>query len=780
MSFKFLSLTILIMICTLQSFGQWISFDDKKSSPQQPKIELLSSNSNSTVIKIDLPGVLIQELSSSSNKLKKVDLLTGIFTTEPGMPELSYVSTMLAIPDNASLSCKVLNVGKIITVKDIDVAAARKCWIEGEKEPEYDFVGSGMKNEYWPAEYANISEPSVFRDFNVARVSVFPARYNAVKRELRVATSITIEISYGNNTGFGQKNVVNKEISPSFATLYRSTILNYNEALKLYNAKDNEEEIVLFLVPDNFASTFTEYVEWKKQSGYKVILKTFTDIGSNASTNPVTIKNFITTMYNSGERPAYVVLVGDDGVFPKKMITSDNYTFPNENYFVTVDGTDFIPDILIGRIPANNTQELSTILNRAVSYEKTPYTTSASNPDWFKKAIMCSNNEYASQAETKRFVKNILINNGNFIQVDTMMSKSPCTADLNDVLSIINEGRGFINYRGEGWDFGWMANCYYFSTSDVDSYVNNGRMFPFFTSIGCGVAMFNSTSGDCFGERWLKIGTQANPRGAVVFVGPTTNSHTAYNNSIDRGIYKGMFQESMRTPGQALLRGKTEMYNDFGVSDFYTQYQYEIFTVLGDPSTRIWKTTPLAVTADHVNAIDTGSQAVTVTVKYASGNNPVINANVNILGSNICVNAKTNATGVATLNIHPTVIGEVLKVTATGEDVIPYLGSITVTNTSSIESFAQNAGTLSAYPNPISDQAEINYSTNQHSEVFLGIYDSKGQLVKILVNEIQNPGIHKIKWNGMSETGERLAEGTYICKLSNGEKISSIRLILVK
>lgn len=779
MSFKSLPLAILIIICTLQSFGQWISFGKEKANPQKPKIELLSSNSKSSVIKIDLSGILIQDLQNPASKLKKVDLLTESFTTEIGMPELSYISTMLAIPDNASLSFKILNIGEIMTIKDIDVAAARKSWIEGETEPKYSAVKPGIKNDFWPAEYVSISEPSIFRDFKVARVSVFPARYNTGKRELQVASSITIEINYGNISNINSKNIENKEISPSFAALYRATILNYNDALKLYNAKDNEEEIVLFLVPDNFASTFTDYIEWKKQSGYKAILKTFTDIGSNAATNPVTIKNYITTMYNSTERPAYVVLVGDDGIFPKKMITSDNYTFPNENYFVTVDGTDFIPDILIGRIPANNTQELSTILNRAISYEKTPYTTNASNPDWFKKAIMCSNNEYASQAETKRFVRNILVNNGSFIQVDTLMSKSPCTADLNDVLSIINEGRGFINYRGEGWDFGWMANCYYFSTTDVDSYVNNGRMFPFFTSIGCGVAMFNSTSGDCFAERWLKIGTQANPRGAVAFVGPTTNSHTAYNNSIDRGIYKGMFQENMRTPGQALLRGKTEMYNDFGVSDFYTQYQYEIFTVLGDPSTRIWKTTPLAISADHLQAVDTGSQVITVTVKYASNNNPVVNANVNILGSNICVNAKTNATGLATLNIHPTIIGEVLKVTVTGEDVIPYFGTITVTNTSSVENFTQNSE-ISIYPNPFSDHVEITYSTNQHSEVFLGIYDSKGQLVKTLVNETQNSGIHKVKWNGISDRGEQLAEGTYICKLSVGEKTSSLRLILVK
>ena len=50
----------------------------------------------------------------------------------------------------------------------------------------------------------------------------------------------------------------------------------------------------------------------------------------------------------------------------------------------------------------------------------------------------------------------------------------------------------------------------------------------------------------------------------MAFIGPTGNTHTAYNNNIDRGIYVGMFQEGLETPGQALLRGKLYMYNVFG------------------------------------------------------------------------------------------------------------------------------------------------------------------------------------------------------------------------
>ncbi len=122
-------------------------------------------------------------------------------------------------------------------------------------------------------------------------------------------------------------------------------------------------------------------------------------------------------------------------------------------------------------------------------------------------------------------------------------------------MSTINEGRSFLNYRGEGWSSGWSANCYQFETSDVTN-LNNGQKFTFVTSIGCGVAMFDTWGGNCFGEEWVQLGSLSEPKGAVAFVGPTSNTHTTYNNKIDKGIYTGLFWEGMDTPGQALLRGK--------------------------------------------------------------------------------------------------------------------------------------------------------------------------------------------------------------------------------
>jgi len=87
----------------------------------------------------------------------------------------------------------------------------------------------------------------------------------------------------------------------------------------------------------------------------------------------------------------------------------------------------------------------------------------------------------------------------------------------------------------------WWADCFPYSTTEVNA-LTNGQKNTFVTSIGCGVANWISGSSNGFGEAWLEIGDENSPKGACSFIGPTSNTHTAYNNNIDRGIYVGMFE----------------------------------------------------------------------------------------------------------------------------------------------------------------------------------------------------------------------------------------------
>jgi hypothetical protein len=672
---KFFPLIFIALLIPFITMAEWVSVNNNISEKKPPQITLVSDDNNSTVLKINISGFELKDIEADGKSYQMIDLLSESYTAIPGYPELPYIAKVLAIPDQAGYSVEILESGEIQSFYDINLSPARTSWLEGSPESLYSENADAYSTmDAFPGEFVQLEAPSVFRDFRITRVSVFPLRYIAAKKEIQIVSSLTIRINYGSGELINPKTGDKKPIAPSFGKLYQELIFNYQSVLnKSYGGKETGHELMLCIMPDEYVTSFQTYADWKRESGIDIHVTKFTDIGANA-TDPVIIKNHITDAYHNWDvPPTYVLLVGDDGIFPKQNVSLDGWTFPNEDYFVEIDGDDFFPELMIGRFTNESDYGLQIMINKFIKYEKTPYTTAT---DWFKKGICCSNDAYSSQIETKRYTANIMLQDGGFTSVDTMMSDSPCTYDVADVVAAINSGRSWLNYRGEGWSSGWWATCTPMTTSNVTS-LANGQKFTFVTSIGCGVAMFNASGGNCFGEEWLEIGTLASPKGAVAFIGPTSNTHTAYNNNIDRGIYKGMFQESMETPGQALLRGKLEMFNVFGVSDPYVNYHYKIYCVLGDPSVHIWKDIPKAVTVTYPPSIPFGNNLVEFTVTHTATGLPVANALVCVSGADIFATATTDATGKAYLDLFYEV-QEALKVTVRGGNVIPFTGILNV------------------------------------------------------------------------------------------------------
>jgi hypothetical protein len=661
--------------------AEWISIDKNRSSKTPPEVRILSNDNSSTIIKINISGFDLREATLKGETYQLADLLSEVFTAKAGYPELPYISKVLAIPDQAPVSVEVIETGEVHTFKNIRLQAAKESWFEGKPMSDYKENPLVFQSDaIYPGEYAQMDKPAVFRDFRIARLSVYPLRYSPAKKELQVVSSITVKINYNNNKAvtINPRTASDKGISPAFAQLYRSFIFNYQEVLNSrYNGEETGRDLMLCIMPDEFVTSFQPYADWKRQSGTDIHITKFSDIGANSNNSQI-IKDHITDAYHNWDYPpTYVLIVGDDGVFPKKTVNYD-YSFASEDYFVEIDGDDFFPEMMIGRLTNQGDYRMRVMLNKFMKYEKEPYIT---DTNWYKKGICCSNNEFPSQVATKRFTANVMLKDGGFTSVDTLMSDGGwggggCSMDLDDIRNAINEGRSYLNYRGEGWSDGWSANCYHFGTSDVSG-LNNGEKFTFVTSIGCGVAMFDASDGNCFGEEWVQLGSLTAPRGGVAFIGPTSNTHTTYNNKIDKGIYVGMFREGMDTPGQALLRGKLYMYNSYG-DDPWVEYQYRVFCVLGDPSIHIWKDVPLEVNADYASSIPIGYNQHEFTITFASSGMPVENAQVCISGDNgVFATGKTDAEGKVFVGVTPLTPGT-LTVTVRGGNVIPLQGTLTV------------------------------------------------------------------------------------------------------
>ncbi len=84
------------------------------------------------------------------------------------------------------------------------------------------------------------------------------------------------------------------------------------------------------------------------------------------------------------------------------------------------------------------------------------------------------------------------------------------------------------------------------------------------------------------------------------------------------------------------------------------------------------------------------------------------------------------------------------------------------------------------YPNPFNNQTVIEFytATPEYSEV--KVYDILGQSVKTLFKGISNEGMNRISWNGLSDSGGKVASGRYFYLLRVSGKIESKKMIMLK
>ncbi|MCC7431048.1 T9SS type A sorting domain-containing protein [bacterium] len=84
------------------------------------------------------------------------------------------------------------------------------------------------------------------------------------------------------------------------------------------------------------------------------------------------------------------------------------------------------------------------------------------------------------------------------------------------------------------------------------------------------------------------------------------------------------------------------------------------------------------------------------------------------------------------------------------------------------------------FPNPFNPSTTISYTLAKANNVKLEVYNTKGELIRTLVNEKQNKGSHTSNWNGKDERGNAVSSGVYFYKLVAGNFVETKKMILLK
>ncbi|MCF7793339.1 MAG: choice-of-anchor D domain-containing protein [Candidatus Cloacimonetes bacterium] len=84
------------------------------------------------------------------------------------------------------------------------------------------------------------------------------------------------------------------------------------------------------------------------------------------------------------------------------------------------------------------------------------------------------------------------------------------------------------------------------------------------------------------------------------------------------------------------------------------------------------------------------------------------------------------------------------------------------------------------FPNPFNPTTNIQFSLAESGKVSLVVYNLKGEKVKSLVDEILEPKIYTVLWNGEDEGGKQVSSGIYFYNFKTGTKNVTKKMILIK
>lgn len=84
------------------------------------------------------------------------------------------------------------------------------------------------------------------------------------------------------------------------------------------------------------------------------------------------------------------------------------------------------------------------------------------------------------------------------------------------------------------------------------------------------------------------------------------------------------------------------------------------------------------------------------------------------------------------------------------------------------------------YPNPFNPITHISYDILEATNVTIQIYDLLGQIVNTLVNERKEPGVYVTRWDGLDQSGSKVANGVYFYRLATGRFTETRKMLLLK
>ncbi|MGC9361674.1 MAG: C25 family cysteine peptidase [Candidatus Syntrophosphaera sp.] len=607
--------------------------------------EVISSTANETVVQFNLGEYEKTKVEIDGEEWFQVSLRKEGKLLEAGFPELPVMNRSIIIDDQALMKLEFYD----LQYEEVELPIApSKGDLTRNIDPAtvpFTFDAMYEKDEFYPSAVATLSEPYIMRDYRGIVVKTVPFAYNPVTRTLRIYTSYKVRVFA---EGMDTVNVLNTSrdaISREFMGIYENHFLNWDDSR--YTSVSDSFGKLLIIYYDAFEDAITPYFEWKRQKGVPTYFVPFSDVGTTASQ----LDSYIQSRYNSDSAITFVQLVGDAAQIPTLSVGGGGA----DPVFALVSGTDSYPDIFIGRFSASSAADVTTQVNKVITYER-DFTTSQTWMQWATGVASDQGPGDDGEYDWEHMdnIRDDLLGYGYTI-VDRVYPNNPPCTDAQ-LASYLNGGSSLMNYCGHGWTYGFSTTG--FDTNDVAA-LTNGVKTPIICSVAC--LNGNFVSYTCLAEAFLR----KSGGGGIAFYGSSVNQSWSPPMAAQDEVADLLVANAKKTVGGLFFNGSCKMLDDYSAWDMY-----KTWNIFGDASMLTRTKNPMAMSVSHTTYINVGE---TSTVSVATG---VPYAYVGITyGTSIYGYGYANYLGNFTTTLSPSNFME-YTITVTAHNRVTYVGKI--------------------------------------------------------------------------------------------------------
>jgi len=641
---------------------------------EQIRIETLQSDNTGFAAQVGLPEAQLWPVKATDGNEYMELALPGVDLdgNTPGLPGVPMIHRIIAIPEGATVVLSDVEVRTSKRMSDIllypsqpeAVDAQLPQDIPGDEKPNPDDFKDKpftidekayASEENFPAQIVSVQPLGKMRDLNLVQVSIAAGQYNPAKRSLQLFDKVQLAIKFdGGKGGFLPREMMENPFDNQAKPIYELA-LNYEVIRKfpfpggILNRICWGHEYLIITDPA-FRAAADTLRTWKVQKGISTLVMETGNASGNAGSTKEEIQQTIRNKFNNCIiRPSYVLLLGDaEHIAPFYRSTSSGGANSGTDLdYALMDNADILPDLALGRIPVDTLDEANTVINKVVSYEKTPpFATNFYSKMSFAAYFQCCRNDVADDGRTVRSfietaelvrdqVGSLGYNVERIYTTDTGYEGSYAAAgrddtprkyrngaalpadlapgsgfawdgDSGDVIDAFNEGRFLVFHRDHGWSGGWGDPS--FTTANIDS-LTNGNKLPVVYSINCASGFFdNETSGgNANSVYWAEKLLRKSGGGAVGIIGDTRNSPTWANSAFSRGLFDATWPNvvpeggatSIRRLGDIMNYGKSYLAGQVGVaqtagsvSQTSANDDIVLYHVYGDPTMQMWTSNP--------------------------------------------------------------------------------------------------------------------------------------------------------------------------------------------